>query len=260
MKTLYDVLELSRQASPEAVEASYQRMARHWRGHGDDPAATEPDRSLRVDAIERAYAILADPQSRRAYDEELKGRQALRGRPSGGHPRGAPSAVRPSLRAPWVWVLMLLAVALVAALAAGYLSSAQRTGSPGYPTPDSQARIRQLELEKELLARRLAFESERLQRQVELAQREQARRERESAHRLDTLDRTQPMQDQLTAIQVQERKADLARRIESDTRDAIRQRVADLNRAAEAVRDLNTARLGISPRQYELLREEQSGW
>lgn len=256
MKTLYDILELSRQASPEAVDASYLRLVRHCRARSDDPGADAAELALRTDALERAHAVLADPQSRRAYDEELNGRQALRVRPSGARPHGARPGLRRYLQAPWVWGLILVVVIL----AVGYPIIAHRAEAPASSEPASQSRIRQLEHEMDLQARQFALENAYLRRQLDVAQREQERLDRELAYRAEATDRALNMQERVVETQLRETNAERTHRTELDAEESLSRRVADLNRATEAVRDLNAARLGISAQQYERLREEQSGW
>lgn len=68
MSTLYDRLAVSRDAPPEVIRAAYRALSqRHHpdRNPGDASAASA------MQAINEAYAVLADPLQRRAYDATL---------------------------------------------------------------------------------------------------------------------------------------------------------------------------------------------
>ncbi len=63
---LYDVLGVPRNADASAIKKAYRKLARgsHPDQNPDDPGAEE-----RFKEIGRAYAVLSDPEQRRAYDE-----------------------------------------------------------------------------------------------------------------------------------------------------------------------------------------------
>ncbi len=63
---LYDVLGVSRNADAASIKKAYRKLARgsHPDRNPDDPGAEE-----RFKEIGRAYAVLSDPEQRRAYDE-----------------------------------------------------------------------------------------------------------------------------------------------------------------------------------------------
>lgn len=63
-KTLYDVLELSSNASAESIRAAYERLSAKL-----DPS--RPEDKLRSDAIKEAFLTLGNPGTRSQYDRKL---------------------------------------------------------------------------------------------------------------------------------------------------------------------------------------------
>jgi molecular chaperone DnaJ len=66
--THYDYLELSPGAPRERIEAAYARVLERFNGG----AAGGQDLSGLVRMIHAAYSVLADPEARRAYDDQLQ--------------------------------------------------------------------------------------------------------------------------------------------------------------------------------------------
>jgi curved DNA-binding protein CbpA len=69
VETYYDILGVSRDATPDEIRAAYRRLAKQ--NHPDvnpDPAANE-----RFIAIQQAYETLIDPDARVRYDMVLDG-------------------------------------------------------------------------------------------------------------------------------------------------------------------------------------------
>lgn len=60
----YEILEISREATPEEIKKAYRRKARTM--HPD--VATEPDAAERFKEVAQAYETLSDPQKRQMYD------------------------------------------------------------------------------------------------------------------------------------------------------------------------------------------------
>ncbi len=66
-KNLYKVLQVDPEAEPDVIAAAYRALA----------AKLHPDRDItgvdefRMKELNRAFAVLRDPQQRRAYDQEL---------------------------------------------------------------------------------------------------------------------------------------------------------------------------------------------
>jgi molecular chaperone DnaJ len=73
----YEILELERGASDEAIKRSFRRLAQQW--HPD--VNTDPDADARFKEINEAYQILSDPQRRQQYD--LFGRAGVGGTGAG---------------------------------------------------------------------------------------------------------------------------------------------------------------------------------
>jgi len=61
---LYEVLQVSRNAESEVIEAAYRRLAQKY--HFD--RNSEPDAHERMTLINEAFATLSDPERRAAYD------------------------------------------------------------------------------------------------------------------------------------------------------------------------------------------------
>jgi DnaJ-class molecular chaperone len=74
-ESLYDVLGVSRDASPADVKAAYRRLAQRWH---PDVNAGSPDAAARFRRIGEAYGVLSDPDQRRAYDHAGEGHGADR--------------------------------------------------------------------------------------------------------------------------------------------------------------------------------------
>lgn len=71
--TLYDLLEISQSAGPEAIAAGYRRL--HER-HAEQAGAGDEDATNRLIALREAYATLSDPERRQRYDARLAAREA----------------------------------------------------------------------------------------------------------------------------------------------------------------------------------------
>ena len=62
----YKVLQVDPEADPEVIQAAYRRLAQKF--HPDLTAA--PEAAARMTAINQAWSVLRDPESRAAYDIE----------------------------------------------------------------------------------------------------------------------------------------------------------------------------------------------
>lgn len=71
-KTLYDILEVSPNASPEAIRAAYERLSDKFDPDSDVNLAN-PNAKIQYVAVKEAFLTLGDPNKRAAYDA---GRQA----------------------------------------------------------------------------------------------------------------------------------------------------------------------------------------
>ena len=72
-KSLYDILEVSASASPDAIRAAYERLSARL-----DPLASEnqgkEEPRLAYEAVKDAFFTLSDPQKRARYDRSHGGR------------------------------------------------------------------------------------------------------------------------------------------------------------------------------------------
>ena len=67
--TLYDILEVSPQASPQVIRAAYRCLAQV--NHPDKKAGSDAA-SERQTQINHAYSVLSDPVKRQCYDQSVK--------------------------------------------------------------------------------------------------------------------------------------------------------------------------------------------
>jgi hypothetical protein len=70
MQTHYDTLEVTETASPEVIRGAYRFLCQKWhpdKNFGQHTTAEEMTRALNI-----AYAVLSDPERRRAYDSSLR--------------------------------------------------------------------------------------------------------------------------------------------------------------------------------------------
>ena len=71
MKTLYEILEVSENASKEVIEKAYKVLAKKY--HPDlQPESQKQKAEETIKKINEAYAILSDEVKRKEYDETLK--------------------------------------------------------------------------------------------------------------------------------------------------------------------------------------------
>ena len=69
-KSLYEILELSSNASPESIRAAYERLSARF--DPDQPEnAGKPDMKLQSEAIKEAFLMLGNPATRAQYDKKL---------------------------------------------------------------------------------------------------------------------------------------------------------------------------------------------
>jgi curved DNA-binding protein len=100
----YKTLQVDPEADPEVIQAAYRRLARKY--HPD--VMPGPEAAKRMVAINRAWALLEDPEARAAYDRErADAARRERRRPTGsamgrddGDEPGATAARGPATRRP----------------------------------------------------------------------------------------------------------------------------------------------------------------
>jgi molecular chaperone DnaJ len=62
---LYEVLQVSREATQEEIKKSYRRLAREWH---PDANPEDPEAEARFKELAAAYEVLSDPEKRQRYD------------------------------------------------------------------------------------------------------------------------------------------------------------------------------------------------
>lgn len=70
--TLYDLLEVSPNASPEVIKAAYRQLAMKYHPDRQPDAQARRRAEEQMKAINAAYEILADPVRRAEYDRRLR--------------------------------------------------------------------------------------------------------------------------------------------------------------------------------------------
>lgn len=100
-QTHYTVLQISPDASPEVIEASWKALMRKYH-----PEGTEPNYEMAV-RVNQAHDVLADPDKRAAYDASLHVQTAGFPEPPAGSPSGYPGeAYPPAYPSPFVQTFM----------------------------------------------------------------------------------------------------------------------------------------------------------
>jgi hypothetical protein len=110
--SFYDLLEMPPTASPQQLRQSFRRLSKCY--HPDTTTLPAPVAEQAFQQLQRAYAVLSDPQARQLYDERLRLMRALPALP-----RSAPVSLRRALSGGEWFALLLLALALVLSLVLG---------------------------------------------------------------------------------------------------------------------------------------------
>lgn len=122
--TYYDLLQMPPTASPQQLRQSFRRLSKCY--HPDTTALPAAVAAAAFQQLQRAYAVLSDPQARQIYDERLRlsrsptpslGTAGLT--PGAALPRNAPVSLRRALSGGEWFALLLLAVALLLSLVLG---------------------------------------------------------------------------------------------------------------------------------------------
>lgn len=92
----YKTLQVDPEADPEVIQAAYRRLARKY--HPD--VMPGPDAATRMVAINRAWALLEDPDARAAYDRERAERATRERRRTTGRGAGRPDDTEDSPTGP----------------------------------------------------------------------------------------------------------------------------------------------------------------
>lgn len=205
--TLYDVLEVSSSASPEAIQAAFERLrAAHLadldRGEGG------PENVARFNLVKEAYQVLSSPQARASYDAKTLGDED-----------GDVYLVEEASSRPWVKVAM---VALVVIAGGFYLNA----------NSNEKAAIARVEAEKQ----RIEAEAAAQQRKFDLlADREEEYRLAREA-RQQSLEERRQRAEQERAMRDAERYAAQSERAERDAKRAAERAERDAQREEERKR------------------------
>ena len=73
MRTHYDNLQVSRNASQRVIRAAWKSLAQEWHPDKHPQNREEAERVLKI--INRAYEILSNPETRRHHDEWIASQQ-----------------------------------------------------------------------------------------------------------------------------------------------------------------------------------------
>ncbi|MEB3303095.1 MAG: J domain-containing protein [Cyanobacteriota bacterium] len=121
--TYYELLQSPPTATLQELRQSFRQLSKCY--HPDTTTLPAPVAELAFQQLQRAYAVLSDPQARQLYDERLRlirtPAAASATPPAAGMARGAPRPVslRRALSGGEWFALLLLGVALVLSLVLG---------------------------------------------------------------------------------------------------------------------------------------------
>ncbi|HYD60790.1 MAG TPA: DnaJ domain-containing protein [Noviherbaspirillum sp.] len=220
MKTLYDVLGVSRQASQEQLELAHKFCLDSLLSEKEGEFGE--DAILRAKAIKEAYAVLSSPARRQAYDAKLDARQPV-----------VTYEVVESGNFPWLKVMF----AAVLLLGGGMLymnkvqnnkAEVERAALAAQKAKAEADREAKRAAAEEARLEQQRLQEERLAQERQLREREQLRREAQVTH-----ERTQRTEAQLSREREQaERNAKLERQREEQAAIARkRNEIAAMERA-----------------------------
>lgn len=225
-KTLYDILEVSPSASPEAIRAAYERLSAKYDPYtGENRSA---DTRLRHDAVKEAFLTLGAPEKRARYDRERMAKLKIE-----------PPPFSPAPTSAWGSATFVILLLLLIGGGLLYYQKQQEVKRIAAEQALAEAKAREAAERARLLAEQRRAESDRvrleLQQQRTVQQNEdRLRREHEaSLRRLTTEQRYQTQsQTQSTdhaarrAMQEERRAEDQRRREEQQAAAAAAAQVA----------------------------------
>lgn len=74
MKSYYDILQISNEASPEIIKAAYTTLIEKY--HPDNNPAFPEECTEMIKRLNSAYEVLSDPSKRKVYDQQLYNQSA----------------------------------------------------------------------------------------------------------------------------------------------------------------------------------------
>ena len=228
-RTYYDILEVSRSASSETIQAAYDRLAAKFDPAKDDNAGNAAVR-MQYDAVKQAFVTLGNAENRAQYDRKLELRSFTPARPV--------EVVEP------FWTLpKLLVVGLIVLAIGGFYFKHQRDQArleaekaiAIAKAQEAEAKAK-AEAEAERIAAQRASEQERAERE----QAAQLRRERDA---------------DLRRAQHEARANDITNRVFSSI-DRAQERGEDYKKRAEAARIKREEAQAASASRQALLRDK----
>jgi flagellar biosynthesis GTPase FlhF len=219
-RTLYEVLQITRAASPEIISSAYEGRLRSL---GDSAA---PEVLAERQLIRDAHSILTDPVRRKLYDDKLR-EQAMRAAGSGGdvtavRSRMSTPAVEPSESSPLGW---MIGIAVLAAVAIGgawvYLSHKQAVEAQRMEEARQAEQARQRETEAQRQRENMEWakaEYEKRQKDMEF-QKWEAQRQRDRIqiqHEQQQNARQQAAAEQRAAMDRQRQEQENLRRSQAE--------------------------------------------
>ena len=284
MKSLYDVLEVSEQASTEVIEAAYQRLTALHEKNIRDPTGDLEDNTNRLNAVNFAHALLGDPQKRQGYDEEL----ASRRKPQAEFVSDGPLAGQGTVSLAYFKIAMLIAIPVVAIIYvvlnflvdSGHVEVQEKTQTSEAAVRDEEVANDRLALDyrkehdalvherqSNELAAIQAIEAKRLEAEAEqLRYKNELYQEQLALQRLEQQRRALQMQYQANArarmLDMEQRQLDMAEwqvtsdraYLEAARNDAqISRNVERIEKAIDLQRDINATKQGVSRRQYDAI-------
>lgn len=202
MGTLYDILQVSSEASPEVIKAAYERLSASISGH-------DPDSDNRRKALDEAFITLGNSDKRQRYDQRLAGRMTT-------FEKEDPHVSRTKY---------LLIGAILLACTFGYVKHKQNEENARIERERIAAEVRKAELQAQQEAEQRRAETERLraEKQAEQQQRyafERDRRESDYTVRLNAAAEERARREDESRRRTKERQAQLTQ--QNEQREALR--------------------------------------
>jgi curved DNA-binding protein CbpA len=232
-RTLYEILEVSPNASPETIRAAYERLSTKF-DPGREENRSNSDARFQHDAVKEAFFTLGNPRKRAEYDKKLEARSRATFQNV--------EVVEP------FWTLPKVAIVAIAIIAIGGYYYQQKNEEARFAAEKAiaVAKAREAEEKAKAEAEQSRTEALRLERErQERVAEERQRREREIALQRDQMQRgTQDRRDQWAG--------------ERERREqALKEQRAEAKRRAEETQAVNAAQRRAERERAELCRIER---
>jgi curved DNA-binding protein CbpA len=227
-RTLYDFLELSSTASPEAIRVSYERLAAKFDPSRPENAGNSAAK-VQYDVVKEAFQTLSDPDRRKQYDAKL-----IRAR----------TAVQTMEIIEPFWTLPKMVLVCAALLVAGGFY---------YSEKKEQARQARMETERHIAAAKAAEAKENARIELEKMRLEETQKKQEQIAEERFKREGEYLSRKISAEQQM-----LSRRAEQEKAQAeAASRRAESQRRAEELQAENAARQQLARDKAELCRLER---